>query len=462
MSNESGHKPVSHTKKHIARLERERQQTRIILYIFFGILITVLALLAYGILDVKYFQLRKPVATVNGVDILAGEFESRVRLQRQQLLGQFQTYMNYQDIFGMDMSQQLGQIQAYLDNPEFLGQSVLDQMIREEVIRQEADKRGITVSEEELNEFIQTEFRYFPNGTFTPTVTPTQVTTPEPPAAAFEVVTQTPIPASPTATVQTIPTIDLTTSPTPSATATATFAPTGTPTAGPTFTPQPTATPYTLEGFQGEYNKSLEEFARFDIPEEDYRDLMRIQLIQKKLEESVLADMTNMEEQVWARHILVSDQALAVTIIERLKAGEDFAALAMEFSEDTGSAVLGGDLGWFGAGAMVPEFETAAFALEKPGDITETPVQSQFGYHIIQLIAKQERPLDASQYEQARTTAFEDWLTQVRDGYEVEQDGWWKSRVPTEPNFITAATEGAAAAQTQNAEFLTGTPTPEE
>ena len=80
--------------------------------------------------------------------------------------------------------------------------------------------------------------------------------------------------------------------------------------------------------------------------------------------------------------------------------------LAQEFSQDTGSAVNGGDLGWFGTGAMVPEFETAAFALEKTGDYTTTPVQSQFGYHIIQLIAKQERPLSADQYETAKSQSL--------------------------------------------------------
>ncbi len=465
MPKESGNKPVLH-KKHVARLQRERQQSRIILYTFIAIVAAVLLLLTYGILDINYFQLKKPVAKVGDVEIIAEEFEARVRMQRQQLLGQYSQFVQYQQLFGMDTTQQLQQIEAYLNNPEFLGQSILDQMINEELMRQEAAKRGITVSAEELNEFIQAEFRFFPNGTPTATVTPTEVVLPEPPAEAFEIVTITPTSGPATATPASTLTVDLTATIVPSQTPTATLEPTATATAGPTSTALPTATPYTLEGFQGEYDTTLQDFTKLGLTEAGYRKLMEIQLLQEKLKEVILADVTNTEEQVWARHILVSDATLAVTIVERLKAGEDFATLAMEFSEDTGSAVLGGDLGWFGPGDMVPEFETAAFALKNPGDFTLEPVQSQFGYHIIQLIARQDRPLDATAYEQARTKAFSDWLTAIRAEYTIETYDFWKARVPTEPNFATMATESANAEQTQNAEILaegtkTATATPE-
>ncbi|MDO9303264.1 MAG: SurA N-terminal domain-containing protein, partial [Anaerolineales bacterium] len=143
MTIDSGHKPVLH-KKHVARLQREKQQSRIILYTFLGIVATVLLLLGYGFLDINYLQLQRPVAKVGDVEILVNQFQPRVRMQRQQLLSQYNQYSQYGQIFGMDVQAQLTQIQAQLDAPETIGQSVLDQMINEQLIRLEAEKRGIT------------------------------------------------------------------------------------------------------------------------------------------------------------------------------------------------------------------------------------------------------------------------------------------------------------------------------
>ncbi|MBU1019437.1 MAG: protein translocase subunit SecF [Patescibacteria group bacterium] len=91
----------------------------------------------------------------------------------------------------------------------------------------------------------------------------------------------------------------------------------------------------------------------------------------------------------WNESALVSDRtkkeakALAEEVLEKAKSGEDFATLAEEYSEDLGTATAGGDLGFFGPGEMVPEFEEAAFNLEigKTSEIVET----KFGYHIIQV-----------------------------------------------------------------------------
>ena len=458
MANEPGKKPVLHTKKHVARLERERQQTRLVVFIFIGIVAAVLILLGYGFLDVKYLQLEKPVAKVGEAEISARDFEAQVRLQRRQLLNSYSINQQYAQLFGIDVSSQLQQIEYYLSEKEILGQMVLDQMIDNELIRQEAVKLGITVSPEELDKYIKEQHRYFPDGTPTPSITPTQIGTVEVPVESYTIVTRTPTPGASTATPIATATISL------SLELTVTPAPSQTPSAaaGPTATAFPTATPYTLEGFQSVYADTVNEYSKSGISEDDFRKLMETQILREKLIQAIVIDVPSSEEQVWARHILVPDLALATTIIDRLNAGEDFAALAKELSEDTGSAPNGGDLGWFGKGAMVPEFEAAAFALENPGDITPTAVQSQFGYHIIQLIAHQNRPLTASQIEENRKTAFDDWLSTIRAEYTIDTyDDFWKGHVPTVPDFTTLATEATSAAKTQNAEAAAQTATPQ-
>ena len=96
------------------------------------------------------------------------------------------------------------------------------------------------------------------------------------------------------------------------------------------------------------------------------------------------------EEEVHARHILVPTEAEAKDIIAQLKKGADFAALAKQKSKDPGAA-QGGDLGFFKKTDMVPEFADAAFAL-KPGQFSQTPVHTQFGWHVIKV---DERKRDA-------------------------------------------------------------------
>ncbi len=96
--------------------------------------------------------------------------------------------------------------------------------------------------------------------------------------------------------------------------------------------------------------------------------------------------------QIHAAHILVKDEALAKRLRAELDAAPDkFEELAKTNSVDTATAARGGDLGFFGQGRMVAEFERAAFALEKPGDLSPV-VKSPFGYHIIKLLERKDGP----------------------------------------------------------------------
>ena len=88
-----------------------------------------------------------------------------------------------------------------------------------------------------------------------------------------------------------------------------------------------------------------------------------------------------MANKIKCSHILVQKQSEAIAILDRIRQGEKFGKLARELSVDSGSAKLDGNLGYFGRGKMVKEFETVAFKLEI-GKISE-PVKTQYGYHII-------------------------------------------------------------------------------
>ncbi len=97
------------------------------------------------------------------------------------------------------------------------------------------------------------------------------------------------------------------------------------------------------------------------------------------------------QDQVNAKHILVKTEDEAKAVIDDLKKGGDFAAIAKDKSNDPGTKATGGDLGWFTKDEMVPEFADAAFKLQK-GQYTETPVKTQFGYHVILLVDRRTAP----------------------------------------------------------------------
>ena len=114
--------------------------------------------------------------------------------------------------------------------------------------------------------------------------------------------------------------------------------------------------------------------------------------------ERIKATITGTEYK--ARHILVEKESEAKEIIAKLKKDSSaFAKLAMEKSKDTGSKVRGGELGWFDLSRMVPEFGAAVSKLEK-GAITQEPVKTQFGYHVIQL--EDSKPVEAPPFDEVK------------------------------------------------------------
>jgi foldase protein PrsA len=133
-------------------------------------------------------------------------------------------------------------------------------------------------------------------------------------------------------------------------------------------------------------------------------------------------------EQVKASHILVADETKAKEIKEKLAGGEDFAALAKEFSTDEGSKENGGELGFFPKGTMVEEFEEIAFSMAV--NTISDPVKTEYGYHIIKVEDKKEAVeanFDDSK-EQIKETLLEEkinneyptWLETKKKDYDIE------------------------------------------
>lgn len=128
--------------------------------------------------------------------------------------------------------------------------------------------------------------------------------------------------------------------------------------------------------------------------------------------------------EVRARHIIVPTEEEAKAIIAELDKGGDFEAIAKEKSQD-GAAAQGGDLGYFAAGQMVPEFETAVFAMNV-GDYSKEPVKTQFGFHVIKLEDKRAQQPPAFDQVQGQfrsmllRQAYFDVVAKLREGAAVE------------------------------------------
>ena len=181
--------------------------------------------------------------------------------------------------------------------------------------------------------------------------------------------------------------------------------------------------------------------------------LVTAEKLQKRYEERLKAMPS--EEEVQARHILVSTEDEAKALIAEIKKGAAFDKLAKAKSTDKASGAEGGDLGWFKKSDMVKEFADAAFALKK-GELTETPVKTQFGYHIIKLEDRRKAPppafeelADQLREEMARE-AVTAQLDQLRSGAKIEKfaiDGSKPEAAPVKPAApATPATPNRPAA----------------
>jgi peptidyl-prolyl cis-trans isomerase D len=394
-------------KKHLAHLEIVRRQDRLIRISALVIILVVIGIVGYGILASTVLLPYRTVVSVNGEKVNVAQFQAQVKLERIQTINQYIQYLQFAQMMGIqdptkdpNFSGILQKQAELLNSTDTMGQQVLDLLIDDLLVRQEAKKRGITVSTAEIDKALQESSNYFANGTPTPAPTATALILPPLNPTQLALVTLTPT-SAPIATA------------TPDAAATPTLAPT----AGPTEIPQATATPVSAEGYQTLLKERIDGLKKeTGMDEAGYRRLIESNLLRDKLLKEVTKDLKPVEEQA---------------VQARLRNGEDFAKVAAEVSLDTSNKDQGGDLGWFGKAKMVPAFETAAFALSV-GQISD-PVQTDYGFHIIQVLGHEDRPVDANAFKQLQQTTFTDFLKTLRDAAKIETNELWKTIVPTEP-----------------------------
>lgn len=382
------------TRKQTAYRRRDAEANRRVLIGLGAVGVLLLLIIGAGVVQELLVKPNQPVATVN---------DARVTLRTYQKLVKYNWF-------------QAGQV----TDPEGTSLQVLDDAIDLELLRAQAKQRNIVVTEDEVTEAIEQMFGY-----------------------------------------QRVP-------PTPAPTATPD--PQATPAAEPTATPLPTATPITLEAYQTAYQNYLQRMRQATgMNEAEFRAAVEGQLLQQKLYEAITAEVTTTAEQVRLRHILIAIRtpaptpeptaeatpepnatpaptatptpeprdeaqalALAVEIRSKLGAGEDFAALAAQYSDDPGSKASGGELGWYAKGqGLVQEFEDAAFSLAV-GQISD-PVKTEFGYHIIQVEERDPaRELDAYSAAVKKYEAYQAWLTELRNAAKIQRN-WTLDKVPPTP-----------------------------
>jgi parvulin-like peptidyl-prolyl isomerase len=172
----------------------------------------------------------------------------------------------------------------------------------------------------------------------------------------------------------------------------------------------------------GDESKFEQWLADTNLTREDYRAILRSELIYGAMFERVTATVPTSAEQVHVRYILLESEEEARNVLAQLQAGGDFTALAQEFSRDESTRESGGDLGWFPQGLelMPPEVEAAAFALEIGQ--TSGVIASQFGYYILQLLERDpDRPLSSEMRQSLKGQTFTRWLEEQRAAATLER-----------------------------------------
>lgn len=420
--------PKESGRERKSRAEREADiQRRVLIGTGVTVAIVVLILVAAVVIEL-FVTPNQVVASVNGENITVAQFQDRVRLERALLNIQINNYVANIQALGLDPNQFAGQepLRTWLSQvqiPDQLGNSVVQTMVSDVLVRQEAQARGITVSQEQIDSRIEDFLGFDPQAlteaeateTVEPTVTPTPFVSPTP--------SPTPLPTA-----------------TPEATEEATAEATDAVEATPTYTPVPPTPTQTADEQIAEFQTLRDNFFSSIVSSARIsRDQLTRYFEGLALRDAVrdaVSDLTTDLLHVDARHILVATEEEALDIKASLEAGESFAGLARATSTDTGSGANGGELGWSPVTNFVAPFAEAVTNGEVGALLG--PVQTEFGWHIIQLHGREVRPVTESALETAKNADFERWLDNKREAEQanITINSIWADHVPDEPAFV--------------------------
>ncbi len=405
--------PKEMTRKHLARAEREARQRRWLLIGLAVTLVLALGLVGYGLLDERVLKQQQPVASVNGKIITTADFQKRVKFSSMQLNSQLSQLEAQRATFASDpqlsfitqqIDQNISNIRSQLSNPTTLGRQVLDSMIGDELVRQEAAKRNITVSPEEIQTDIEHSYNFYrvpPTPTAVPTASPTPVA-----------------------------------SPTPEPTPTLSLTPTSTP--EPTGTPEPTATPVTEQGFNAQFSNFLTQLAPIGMTREDINRLMESDLLRRKLQDEFNKTVAASADQLQFRYMSFETLEAAQAADAQLKAGTSFDD---EYSNIQAGKVVSATASaepWTLVSDVTQQFSPAlaqiltTMSVSQASSVITESVGT--GALIVQLTGRGVQPLSETQLQTAQQQTYQTWLDTQRNGPGVNLfNNRYLDRVPTTP-----------------------------
>ncbi len=371
------------TRRPVHRQKKDEELQRILTWAAVAVLAIIVAVLGYGLYMEAVVEPGRPVAKVNAVEINTQAYQARVRYQRMLTLEQIGLYTDYLDKIGTDealqaLVQQFEATKISLENqlsPDMtvpFGKQVLDQMVEEEFVRQEAAARGLTVSAAEIDQQVEQFLGYDRAADVA--------------ATASEAVTET----------QSVMT--------------------------------------EAEYRQGYANFKTDVLEVSGLSEDDLRQMMETELLKAALKAQLGENVETEADQVQLTYLATTEQEDAGALWQRIEQGEDFATLMEEINQNDNEQNRGGVLPWMTAeqlsGQVGPELTT--LAMDTPVGEAAGPVRGADGlYYIIYVEGHEVRPLDDSLLQQLQEQEYQKWLVQ-QQAEKVEYLDW-QEVTPGEP-----------------------------